>query len=177
MPTKPSIELLKSLAYQSILAKSPHVVAQGEAEKLKSFVHSYTDKTEKGFIRCIVDYLTFSGHQAERVENKGTRVDNRKIVTNVLGQVGMIGSVNYHYSQNKNGTSDVHSVIRKKFTSSTGAVQFVGVAVKWEIKLPGDTQKEHQMEYAAEVEKAGGRYFIVRDMDDFVEKYEGFIRE
>lgn len=117
----------------------------------------YTDKTANGLTVCIIDWIKLTHGQAERVSNEGRIIDNRKIVTNVIGQQRMIGSVTRIKGSGKRGTSDVHSTIN-------------GRSVKWEVKMK-DRQSDHQIAYQAEVEAAGGKYFVVHSFKEFIECY------
>lgn len=117
----------------------------------------YTDKTANGLTGCIIDWIRLTHGQAERVSNEGRVIDSRKIVTNVIGQQKMIGSITRIKGSGKRGTSDVHSTIN-------------GRSVKWEIKIK-DKQSDHQRAYQAEVEAAGGKYFIVHSFKEFIECY------
>lgn len=117
----------------------------------------YTDKTANGLTACIIDWIKLNGGQAERVSNEGRVIDNRKIITNIIGQQKMIGSVTRIKGSGKLGTSDVHSTIN-------------GRSVKWEIKMK-DKQSDHQRIYQSEIEAAGGKYFIVHNFKEFIEYY------
>lgn len=117
----------------------------------------YSDKTANSLTTCVIDWIKLNGGQAERVSNEGRIIDNRKIVTNVIGQQKMIGSITRIKGSGKRGTSDVHSTIN-------------GRSVKWEVKMK-DKQSDHQRAYQAEIEAAGGKYFIVHDFKEFIEYY------
>ncbi len=100
--------------------------------------------------------------QAERVSSEGRIIDQRKIVTNVLGQVGMIGSVKRVYGSSKKGTADISATIK---------VRGVGRSCKFEVKIGKDRMSPAQEAYRDEVESAGGIYRIVRSFDEFIEQY------
>lgn len=117
-------------------------------------VHKYTDKTANGLTRCIIDFLSFEGHWAERTGNEGRVIDNRKTVTNVLGQRKTIGDIKRIPSSGARGTSDIKAVINGRF-----------VAI--EVKIGDDRQSDAQKNYQEMVERAGGLYWIVRTFDEF----------
>lgn len=156
MPKNPAIERLKKMRLDDDRNRFPNFPEHARV------IPSYTDKNEKGLIKCIVDFLNLSGHQAERIDNKGTRVDERKVVTNVIGQMKVIGSVRWNYSQNTPGTADVSATI-------------AGKSVKIEIKIGSDTQKPKQKLYQEKIERAGGIYFIAKDFQGFLAVYENIV--
>lgn len=135
-----------------------------------SMLKPYSDKNEKGLVRCITDFLKFTGNQGERISNKGTRVDERVVVENSIGIMKTIGSVRYNYSQQERGTADISATIKKQFGN-----QVIGCSVKIEIKLPGDRMRPAQIEYKAKIERAGGFYWVVKSFDDFHRQYHEFI--
>lgn len=122
----------------------------------------FTDKTANGLTKAICTYISLMGYQAERVSSMGRVIDNRKMVTNVLGQRGMIGSSSYIPGTSTKGTADISATIK-------------GKSVKIEVKIGLDKQSEVQKKYQLDVEKAGGLYFIAKDFDSFVEFYKTII--
>ena len=118
---------------------------------------NYTDKTANGLTRCIIDFLRFSGWQAERINCTGRPIDNTKIVTDVLGSQRRIGSIKWIPGTGQKGTSDISAVIH-------------GRAVKIEVKMR-DRQSEDQKSYQLKIEKAGGYYWLVRSFEEFLNFY------
>lgn len=125
-------------------------------------VPKYNDKTANGLTRCIVDFLNFSGNQAERISNTGRYIDNTEIVTDVLGRSSTIGSGQYIPGTGTKGTADISAIIK-------------GRSVKIEVKIGRDRQSEAQKKYEESVNKAGGQYWIAKDFDGFYEKYTDFM--
>ena len=165
MPAKSeAILLLTAIALDDNRKKYPNFPDD------KRYFKPYSDKTEKGLIHCITDFLKFKGHQGERIDNKGTRIDDRQVVENVIGQMKTIGRVRWNYSQQERGTADVSATIKRNF-----AGVIIGCSVKIEIKIGNDTQKPHQKLYQQKVEAAGGFYWIVKSFNDFLERYEEFV--
>lgn len=117
----------------------------------------YSDATANSLTACVIDWIKLNGGQAERVSNEGRVIDQRKIVTNHMGQQRQIGSITRIKGSGRRGTSDVHSTIS-------------GRSVKWEIKMR-DKQSDAQRSYQAEVEAAGGKYFVVHSFREFIECY------
>lgn len=125
-------------------------------------VPSYTDNSANSLTRCVIDWITLNGYQAERISNTGRYVDNRKKVTDVLGNTREIGSGKWIKGQGTAGTADISATIR-------------GRSVKIEIKYGKDRQSEAQKKYQESIERAGGIYIIVKDFDSFLDWYDGFI--
>jgi hypothetical protein len=126
----------------------------------------YTDKTANGLTRCIIDYLTLQGYQAERISTTGRMVDNTKNYTNVLGITKQIGSKKWIKGSGTKGSADISSTIPIRINGT-----IIGVSVKWEVKIGKDRQSDFQKEYQKNIEKNGGYYFIVKDFKDFIDKY------
>jgi len=166
----PAFQVLHELALKDNIQKYPLTPDRHR------ILPVYTDKNEKGLVKCITDFLKFSGHQAERISNKGTRIDERHVVENVIGQMKTIGSVRWNYSQQERGTADVSATIKKVFGAINGVGgQVVGVSIKIEIKIGKDTQKKSQKEYQEKIERAGGQYWIVKTFEDFHSQYLQFV--
>jgi hypothetical protein len=123
----------------------------------------YNDRSANGLTRCVLDYLLLSGHFCERTGNEGRVIDGRKTYTDVIGRQKTIGTVKRIKSSGTKGTSDLKAVIN-------------GRMVAIEIKFGADRQSQHQKDYQAMVEKAGGTYWIVKNFEQFLNLYENFIR-
>jgi hypothetical protein len=123
----------------------------------------YNEKSANGLTRCVLDYLLLSGHFCERTGNEGRVIDGRKTYTDVIGRQKTIGTVKRIKSSGTKGTSDLKAVIN-------------GRMVAIEIKFGADRQSQHQKDYQAMVENAGGTYWIVKNFEQFLNLYENFIR-
>ena len=122
---------------------------------------NYTDRTANGLTRCILDFLTFKLHQAERVNSTGRPIDQTKVVKDVLGSRRRIGSIKWIPGTGQKGTADISAVIR-------------GRAVKIEVKMK-DRQSPDQRAYQQQVEQAGGLYWICHSMDEFMSLYNNMV--
>jgi hypothetical protein len=122
---------------------------------------TYSDKNANGLTKCIIDFLNFSGCQAERISSEGKVVDNRQTYTDCIGRAKTIGSVQRTYSSTTNGTADISATIK-------------GLSVKIEVKVGRDKQSEAQKRYQEAIEKAGGIYVIAKTFEGF---YGWFINE
>lgn len=118
----------------------------------------FTDKTANGLTKAIVTYINLIGGQAERVSSMGRVIDGRKVVTNILGQQGIIGSQTYIRGTSTNGTADVSAIYK-------------GKSLKIEIKIAKDKQSDAQKIYEQNVIKAGGFYILAKDWNGFIESF------
>jgi hypothetical protein len=122
----------------------------------------YEDKTANGLTRCIIDYLQLCNHQAERINTMGRPIDNRKQVTDVIGRTKTIGTMTWGKSTATKGSADISATIQ-------------GRSVKIEVKIGKDRQSQDQKVYQENIEKSGGQYWIVKNFDDFMKKYDQFL--
>lgn len=116
----------------------------------------FSDKTANKLTKAVIRYLQLNGYQAERISNMGRYIDESKVVTDAVGFTRRIGSGKYIKGTGTNGTADISSTI-------------AGRSVKIEIKIGADKQSEAQKKYQADVERAGGLYWIVKDWNGFIE--------
>lgn len=119
---------------------------------------NYTDKTANGLTKCIIQYINLTGGFAERISNTGRQIDNRKIVTDILGSTRTIGSMKYITGTGTNGTADISATCK-------------GLSLKIEVKIGKDKMSEAQHEYKLKTERAGGVYFIAKDFQTFYDWY------
>lgn len=127
-----------------------------------------TDTNANGLTRCIIDFLTWNGHQAERINTMGRRIDKTKVATDIVGRTRTIGSVEWQKGTGTKGSADISATIKPK------GVMY-GVSVKIEVKIGRDKQSSHQRNYESQVNQAGGVYIIAKDMQGFIEWYDGFV--
>ena len=127
-------------------------------------IQKFDDGSTNALTRCVCDFLNMSDFHAERISNTGTYIDNSKVVTDVLGFKRRIGSGHYIPGQGTAGTSDISAIIRTK----------KGTVIPWsiEIKYGKDRQSKVQKKYEEKINKVGGVYSVVRDMDMFLEIYD-----
>ena len=150
------LDRLKELKLNESINEHPNVPRYAIA------VPKYTDKTANGLTKCILDYLQLSNHQAERINTMGRPIDNRKQVTDVLGRTKTIGSMTWGKSTATKGSADISATI-------------YGRSVKIEVKIGKDRQSQDQKVYQENIEKSGGQYWIVKNFDDFMKKYDQFL--
>jgi hypothetical protein len=149
--------LMQSLHYAKMRQKYPTAPEHGMPIK------KYNDNSANALTKCIIDFLTFLGYQAERINTMGRYVDDSKIITDVVGFQRKIGSGKYIKGTGTKGSADISATIK-------------GRSVKIEVKYGKDRQSDYQKEYQQAIERAGGVYIIARDFDGFKEWYDNFIK-
>jgi hypothetical protein len=150
------LDILKELKLKHSIKEHPNVPYYALP------LPKYEDKTANGLTRCIIDYLQLSNHQAERINTMGRPIDNRKQVTDVLGRTKTIGTMTWGKSTATKGSADISATIK-------------GRSVKIEVKIGKDRQSQDQKVYQENIEKSGGQYWIVKNFDDFMKKYDEFL--
>ena len=148
------LSLLKELATKHKQSKHPNFPYPPPIK--------YTDKTANGLTKCIVDFINFSGGQAERISNMGRYIDSSKLVTDSMGFQRRIGSGNYIPGSGTKGTADISATIN-------------GKSVKIEVKIGKDRQSEAQKVYQASIERSGGIYMIARTFEDFYKQVTNYL--
>ena len=152
------LDILKQLKLNESIKKRPNVPLYA----LEAALPKYTDKTANGLTRCILDFLELCDYQVERINTMGRPIDNRKQVTDVIGRTKTIGTMTWGKSTATKGSSDISATIE-------------GLSVKIEVKIGKDRQSEYQKIYQANIEKAKGQYWIVKNFADFYEKYQNLL--
>jgi hypothetical protein len=150
------LDRLKHLKQDSMLEAYPNV------PKYALSTPKYEDKTANGLTKCIIEFLQLSNHQAERINTMGRPIDNRKQVTDVIGRTKTIGSMTWGKSTATKGSADISATIQ-------------GRSVKIEVKIGADRQSQDQKIYQENIEKSGGKYWIAKNFDDFIKKYDDFL--
>ena len=152
---KDNKHLLQSLEYAWRKQRSPSV------PDFAIPLTKYNDNSANALTKCVIDFLIYSGFQAERINTMGKRIDNRKQVETVAGK-REIGSVSWIKGTGTKGSADISAVIK-------------GRAVKIEIKYGKDKQSADQKAYQQAIENAGGVYVIVKDFDSFIEWFNTYL--
>lgn len=152
--TKENKSILTNLALEDMKRKYPSFPVHAIP------IPKYSDATANGLTKCVIDFLNYSGHQAERISSMGRMIDKRKDSIDVLGNKRVIGSMQYIKGTSTNGTADISSIIN-------------GKSVKIEIKIGKDRQSQAQKDYQIATEKAGGIYLITKSFDEFMAQYTG----
>lgn len=151
MAQNTAIKQLKALALEKSRERYPRLPEEARSCK------PYSDKTANSLTRCVIDFLRYSGHQAERISATGRMIDGTKIVTDCLGNKRRIGSQRWIYGSMQPGSADISAIVN-------------GQSWKIEIKMR-DKMSEKQMRYAEQVRKAGGVYIVVHSLAEFLDYY------
>jgi hypothetical protein len=162
MQTNSNLKAKKKLLLKSEAVKQLENLAfEKQQKQYPNFPYpikpKYTDTTTNTLTKCVIDYITFRGFHAERINSTGAIKDNRTTSKDVLGNIRTIGSVDWIKSTTQSGTADISATIQ-------------GRSVKIEIKCKatGDIyQSEAQKKYQRQIENAGGVYLIVTTFEDF----------
>jgi hypothetical protein len=154
LPYKKSfaVKQLEAMANDAARAKNPNTPPEWLAPR------KYSDNSANNSTRCIIDFLNFSGWQAERINNTGRQIDTRQTFTDVTGRSRTIGSSKWIKGTGTNGTADISATIK-------------GRSVKIEVKYGRDVQSEAQRAYQYHIEQSGGLYLIASSFEQFLSWY------
>lgn len=97
--------------------------------------------TANGLTSAIVDYITYRGGYANRINTVG--IYNAKLGRRVK-------------SSTKKGTPDIDAILN-------------GVPLKIEVKIGRDKMSDDQAKQMADIKRAGGNYFIAKDFPSVYE--------
>lgn len=144
-----SIKILEKLAWNEKVSQNPNM------PRHCLVVPKFSDKKANDLTKAVIKFISLMGYQGERISVTGRKVASAKKVRDTFtGESKIVGKDKYIKSSMRKGSADISSVIE-------------GHSVKIEIKVGKDWQSDHQKEYQAEVEQAGGTYLIVRTFDQF----------
>lgn len=122
---------------------------------------TYSDKTTNELSKCVIDFLRLKGHHCERTGNEGRLIDNRKAVTDVLGNVRTIGRIQRVYGSSMRGTSDLKAVFP--------GGKFVAIEIK--CTATNDRIRPEQLVYKEAIEAASGIYIVASSFAGFYDWY------
>jgi hypothetical protein len=135
---------LKEMKLEHLKQESPgfYNLSGGTRMKLKA----WEDSTANGLTRSIIDWITFNGGSATRIS--------------CTGQARRInGVMKFTHGTTRRGTADIHAIIKGRHASI-------------EVKIGKDKLSEFQVKEQARIEKAGGLYFVAKDMESFIEWFQ-----
>lgn len=132
---KENRQLLRLLHKDFLQKKYPSV----PSENLP--IYEPIDTKANKLTSCIIDFLKWNKHHAERINNISRMVNGKFIKSSM-----------------QRGTADISATIG-------------GRSVKIEIKIGNDKQSEYQKRYQQDILDAGGFYFIATSFDDFITWY------
>ena len=159
-----AIQLLNRMILDDLCARHPELTHGqiGSAGKMKC-------NSANSLTQCVKKFLTIKGHQCDRVNNQGRRIDQTQVVTDILGFKRQIGSVKYVPGTGTKGKADLSAKIRRRPTDE------FAVPVEIEIKWNKDRQSQVQKQFEQQTVKAGGVYLLIHSLEEFVEWYGGFV--
>lgn len=120
----------------------------------------YKYRTKKGANKIesmIVDFLLLEGHWGERTKTTGRMIEGKTIKRGFYGAVTTKSK--WIPGTSTTGSSDIKAIIDGKF-----------IAI--EVKHGKDLQSQAQAKYEATIKQSGGEYWIVKNFQDFFEKYK-----
>ena len=103
-------------------------------------------ETSNGLTQYIVNFITWSGYRATRINTMGRMVAGKWI-----------------HSTTRKGSADISSTIK-------------GRSVMFEIKVGRDKPRPEQLEEQRREIAAGGLYFFVRTPEEFIEIFDKLIK-
>lgn len=134
---------LKHLHLSHIEREHPEAFRLSGGYKMK--VNPYNDSTANGLTKAIIDFIRFTGGDAQRINTTGT-----------MRRVN--GTMKWTHSGVRRGTADIHAIVN-------------GRAVSIEIKIGKDRMSAHQSKERERIIHAGGLYFVATSMPDFLQWY------
>jgi hypothetical protein len=105
-------------------------------------VPGYSDSTANALTKAIIDFIRFRGGDANRINTSG-----------IMRRVN--GKNRWTYGGTRKGTADIHAICQ-------------GRHISIEVKIGKDRMSDDQRAEQTRVEKAGGLYFVARNMPDFI---------
>lgn len=120
----------------------------------------YDVNTSGGLTNVIINFATWEGHYGNRINVMGRKIGG--ITTTESG--AKFDDTRWIKSSTKKGTEDIDMIL---FTRP----------IKIEIKIGRDSQKHKQREQQRKVERAGGRYFIIKTIDEWFALYDRLASE
>lgn len=112
-------------------------------------------ETANGLTTAIINHLKFTGNYGNRINVAGRMIGG--ITKTESGAT--FNDRRWIKSSTKKGTEDIDAILFKN-------------PVKFEVKVGRDKQSEKQQEHQKKIERAGGKYFIVRTMEDYFEIFD-----
>lgn len=144
---------LRTLKLEHIKKNTPAAFEASGGFTMK--IKPYEDKTSNGLTRCIMDFLEFNAHYANRINTQGQpRIKKIPRYSIFSQKVEYSEKVTYTKSATNKGTPDIDSIIN-------------GFAVKIEVKAGEDRVSDAQTEEAEKIVRAGGLHFIAQDFPSF----------
>lgn len=110
--------------------------------------------TANGLTKFILNFLTWNGHRATRINSSGRIIKAPQRQTSGISLL----TAKYIPGTTRRGAADLSSTI-------------AGRSVMWEVKIGSDKPSEYQLREQQLEEAAGGKYFFVKTPEDVLERY------
>lgn len=136
---------LKEMKLNHLKTKAPGFYEMSGGPRLK--VKSYSDSTSNGLTTAIIDWVKFSGGDANRINSQGQ--------VRITG-----GRASWTHGGTRKGTADIHGIYQGRHLSI-------------EVKVGKDRVSDHQNKERERIEAAGGLYFVAKDMNSFIQWFNG----
>ncbi len=136
--------ILRRMKLDNIKEKTPNAFIASGGYEMKT--KPYSDVSANGLTNTIIDFIIFSGGDANRINTQGQL---RKIN----------GRMKWTHGSTRRGTADLHCI-------------FQGKAISIEIKIGNDKQSDQQMKEAERIRKAGGLYYVAKNMESFLQWWQ-----
>ena len=165
MPKTKALKHLEELLLAESKEKYPNL--PDHCRTVNTFT-TVANKESKQIKRIETFFRLMPKAKMNRIDNKGTRIDNRKRMYNPLGADQTVGSVQYRPSQMQNGLADLVGLIDGRY---------IAMELKRVYKNGKDRQSKVQKDFQREVEAAGGVYVIVDSFEDAYKWYFNFVNK
>lgn len=144
---------LREMKYRQMEERTPaaFIASGGRTMKLKPI----SDTTANGLTNCIIDWINGYGGTANRINTEGQVRKER--IDLAFGNKREL--IRFTPSTTRKGTADIHAVMNGRHLSI-------------EVKIGADKQSAEQIREQERITRAGGLYFIARDMQSFVEWFK-----
>lgn len=118
--------------------------------------------TSNGLTTYIINFIMWHGYRATRVNVSGRLIETpEKQASGVI-----LGTKKYMRSSTRKGSADI---------SSTVPINGVGASVMWEVKIGSDRPSANQLREQAREERAGGRYYFIKTVNDFLTIFDSLL--
>lgn len=145
---------LRALKLADIKKRAPGFYEASGGDKMK--LKGWNDKSTNGLTKALLDYLTLKGFYATRINVQGQpRITKIPKYSLLSGQIEHTEKVNYTKSTTKKGTPDINSIV-------------MGIPLLIEVKCGKDRMRDEQREQQRDITRAGGVYYIAKDMESFL---------
>ena len=148
---------------QKTLDKHTHLPEE-QAEIYFGYQWKMKDPKKAGDLeKLIIEFLKFKGFQCSNIKTTGSFIQDKKVVTDVVGFRRTLDNSRYVKGNSTKGVADLVATV-------------YGLKLDVEVKFSkGDKLRDSQKDYKKAVTNAGGFYMVVRTCDDFLAQFNEFL--